>query len=54
MDEENITIQVNLKSVLNYINTDTFKDYLFSTTDISIALFIMETLNKTITYMLND
>ncbi len=52
--EEDLTIRVDLVSVLRYINTDDFKDYLFSTADISTALFIIDTMNKTIEYMLQD
>ena len=54
MDEEQVTIQVNLSNVNEYINSDAFKDYLFSTTDISTGVFIIEVLNKTINYMMED
>lgn len=54
MEEEQVTITVNLQDVLDYINSEDFINYIFNTTDISIGLFITETLKKTIEYMLTD
>ena len=53
-EEKQITIQVNLSNASEYINSELFKNYLFSTTDISTSAFILEVLNKTIKYMMED
>ncbi len=54
INDDEMTIQVNLSTVFNYINNEDFRNYLFLTTDNATALFILETLTKTIKYMLNE
>ena len=46
--------EINLKDVVDYINSETFNNFLLSTTSYENALFISGVLCQTIDYMLKD
>lgn len=52
--ENDYEITVNLKDVLNFVESDIFNTFLLNNTTISNGLFISEILSKTIHYMLEN
>ena len=53
-EEQEMTIQVDLNEIKEYINNEDFISYISATSNINIALFIYHILNKTIKYMMED